>query len=389
VAQQIPHSADSIRVNRAPALSTGAGQVEPSLMRQLLRAIETLVAAAALSAGLAVVPAQAVVDPGSTLASLANSERAARGIPALTWRADLAEVAARWAGVMAASGTLAHNPALGSEVVAWSGLAENVGYAGDAGTLHAAWMASAGHRANLLSTSYSEIGVGVAVTNGRVWGVEVFRRPIAAQRPADRNFVGSLYQDFLGRAVDGPSLDRWGALLAAGQATRQSNALALAASPEWVGKVVDHLYQDTLGRGPDPSGRANWVAAIQSGMTVADVAASFYASEEYFAGFGRGDLGTWVEDLYRKILGRSSDPAGKANWIIAAAVSGRVAVARPFFQSLESRIHRVDNLYVQLLDRHADPTGLGYWPTVIVQSGDLALASFLAGSEEYYVRAQR
>ncbi len=358
-------------------------------MRQLLRAAGTLVAAAALCAGLAGVPAQAVVDPGQTLASLANSERAARGIPALTWRADLAETAAQWASRMAATGTLAHNPSLGTQIVAWSGLAENVGYAGDVNALHNAWMASAGHRANLLNTSYSEIGVGVAVANGRVWGVEVFRRPIAAQRPADRNFVGSVYIDFLGRQVDPPSLDRWGALLAAGQATRQSNALALAASPEWVGKVVDRLYQDTLGRGPDPSGRAHWVATIGAGMSVADVAAAFYASDEYFAGFGRGDLGTWVEDLYLKILGRSSDPAGKAGWTTAAAVSGRVSVARPFFQSFESRIHRVDGLYVQLLDRHADPTGLGYWPSVIVQSGDLALASFLAGSEEYYAGAQR
>ena len=97
----------------------------------------------------------------------------------------------------------------------------------------------------------------------------------------------------------------------------------------------------------------------------------------------------WVEDLYRKILGRASDPGGKAYWVATAAGSGRMAVARPFFQSIESRTHRVDDLYVQLLDRHADPAGLAHWPAAILQSGDLALASFLAGSDEYYAGAQR
>ena len=259
-------------------------------MRQLLRAAGTLLAAAALTAGLAAVPAQAVVDPGQTLASLANSERAARGIPALTWRADLAETAAQWAAHMAATGTLAHNPSLGTQVVAWSGLAENVGYAGDVNTLHAAWMASAGHRANLLSTAYSELGVGVAVANGRVWGVEVFRRPIAAQRPADRNFVGAVYVDFLGRPVDAPALDRWGALLAAGQATRQSNAMALAASPE------------------PGSARARGLPSIRP---VADVA-GFYASDEYLAAF-RQAASAGCDDLYRQDpRSRSQDPQGRA-----------------------------------------------------------------------------
>ncbi len=352
------------------------------------RVLLSVVAALGLAAGLTAVPAQAVESPAATLLSLANAERTGRGIPALTWRADLTETAARWASAMASSGTLAHNPSLGSEVVAWSALAENVGYAGSASTLHSAWMASPGHRANLLSTTYSEIGIGVAVVNGRVWGVEVFRRPIAAQRPADRNFVGEVYVDFLGRTVDAAALDRWGALLAAGQATRQSNAMALAASAEWTGKVVDRLYQDTLGRGPDPAGRAHWIATLQAGVPVADVAAAFYASNEYFTGFGQGDLAVWIEDLYAKILGRACDAGGKAAWVATARAAGRMAVSRPFFQSIESRVKRVDALYVQLLDRHADPVGLAHWPAAILQSGDLALASFLAGSDEYYAAAQ-
>jgi hypothetical protein len=43
--------------------------------------------------------------------------------------------------------------------------------------LHAALMASSGHRANILDRNVSQVGVGVTVRNGTVWVTQVFRSP--------------------------------------------------------------------------------------------------------------------------------------------------------------------------------------------------------------------
>jgi peptidoglycan hydrolase-like protein with peptidoglycan-binding domain len=55
---------------------------------------------------------------------------------------------------------------------------ENVGYGPDALTVHAAFMNSAPHRANILDRDYTEVGIGAVTVNGRVWVAEVFRRPM-------------------------------------------------------------------------------------------------------------------------------------------------------------------------------------------------------------------
>ena len=79
---------------------------------------------------------------------------------------------------MAARHSYYHNPNLGSEVTGWSALAENVGKGSDAASLHQAFMGSSGHRANILSTTYTEVGVGTATdSGGTLYVVQIFRRP--------------------------------------------------------------------------------------------------------------------------------------------------------------------------------------------------------------------
>jgi hypothetical protein len=162
----------------------------------------------------------------------------------------------------------------------------------------------------------------------------------------------------------------------------------LSTSDEWLAAVVNRLYQDTLGRPGDPSGTSFWVGQLRSGRrTVAQAAASFYASPEYYRGFGGGTDRTWVADLYPKLLGRPADPGGLAYWTGQTATAGRDSVAVRFYQSPESARARVTGLYQDLLGRAPDPSGLGYWSTRVVTTGDLALAVQLAGSNEYRTRA--
>jgi uncharacterized protein YkwD len=114
------------------------------------------------------------------IASRVNSERTARGLPALRQVADLQAVARQHAQVMASTGRMHHNPLLTSQVVSWSRVAENVGYAPSAEAVHVALMASPGHRANILDRGVSQMGIGVVWSGGRLWVTQVFRQPTGA-----------------------------------------------------------------------------------------------------------------------------------------------------------------------------------------------------------------
>jgi hypothetical protein len=117
-------------------------------------------------------------------ASRLNAERASAGLPALTQVADLQAVARQHAQEMAANNRLYHNPELGTDVRNWSRLSENVGYGGDAETIHVALMNSAGHRANILDRGVSQVGIGIAWSGTRLWVTQVFRQPTGAAATA-------------------------------------------------------------------------------------------------------------------------------------------------------------------------------------------------------------
>lgn len=201
-------------------------------------------------------------------------------------------------------------------------------------------------------------------------------------------FVKAAYQDFLGRQPTAEELD-WTATAIGGGTNRSTVLRDLSRSPEYVSTIVQRFYQDTLGRTGGASEVAYWVNEIRSGRrTVAQVAASFYASPEYFDGIGGGTLESWVADLYQKLLGRSAPAGDVAYWVGEATSKGRTNVALRFFQTAESRATRVQRLYQDLLARAASSTDVNYWASRILTQGDLALATSLAASPEYFNRAQ-
>ncbi|HEX5018581.1 MAG TPA: CAP domain-containing protein [Actinomycetes bacterium] len=117
--------------------------------------------------------------------SAVNATRANAGLPAYSYASDLAAAARGQAERMAASGELYHNPNLGNEVGGWSRIGENVAYAGDWRSAHDVLMNSAEHRAQILDSGYTQMGVGTAVDkNGTFWVAEVFRTPSGASTPS-------------------------------------------------------------------------------------------------------------------------------------------------------------------------------------------------------------
>jgi hypothetical protein len=125
---------------------------------------------------------------------LMNADRRSRGLGDLVSTPSVAAVARDWSQTMAADGTLRHNPNVARQLkVTWTRWGENVGWASNAGggdlvavtrRLHRGFMASDGHRANILG-AYNQVGVGVATDDaGTMWATMVFvKSPLDAGEP--------------------------------------------------------------------------------------------------------------------------------------------------------------------------------------------------------------
>jgi hypothetical protein len=137
-----------------------------------------LVTAAALLAPAARAGADTASDEASFF-QLLNGERNRGGLASLQNDVAAAQVARSWSGQMAGSQTLRHNPDLAAQVSSqvtddWTRLGENVGRGGDVVALHNAFMASPGHRANVMG-DYNRVGIGVVRDGtGQIWVTFVF-----------------------------------------------------------------------------------------------------------------------------------------------------------------------------------------------------------------------
>jgi uncharacterized protein YkwD len=128
-------------------------------------------------------------DVAISVVQLTNRERSSAGRPALSASSRLMQAAQLHADQMARLGRLEHElsgaqyptPAdrLAAAGYQWSSYAENIAMGqSSAALVMESWMRSSGHRANILSTSVTEIGVGFARDSaGRPYWVQVFGRP--------------------------------------------------------------------------------------------------------------------------------------------------------------------------------------------------------------------
>ena len=135
-------------------------------------------------------PAPAPAPAASTIqqvVDLTNVERAKAGLPALSIDQRLTNAAQAHSADQAARDYMSHTGSDGSNAgtrigrqgYAWRAWAENVamGYP-DGASVTTGWMNSAGHRANILSASVTQIGVGLAyAADGSPYWTQVFAAP--------------------------------------------------------------------------------------------------------------------------------------------------------------------------------------------------------------------
>lgn len=104
-----------------------------------------------------------------------NAARKAAGKSTLAFSRTISKVAITWSGKQAAANRMSHNPNYAKQIPSgWTRAGENVAFGYRPSKVTAAWMASPGHRANILG-SYNRIGIGVACSSeGLAYYTQVF-----------------------------------------------------------------------------------------------------------------------------------------------------------------------------------------------------------------------
>jgi hypothetical protein len=139
-----------------------------------------VVALVVMTVGLAL-PAQAGAE-GSFLSKI-NASRAAAGLASVSVHSDLVPDARAHSAEMMAAGNIYHTSPLSAVASGWEALAENVGAGPSVDSLHAAFMASSGHRRNILG-DYNYVGIGVSQSDsGQLWVTVIFMRKGAPAPP--------------------------------------------------------------------------------------------------------------------------------------------------------------------------------------------------------------
>jgi len=109
--------------------------------------------------------------------ALTNAERQSAGMPPLALSRELADAAQNYSQVLASTDCFAHTCGPVPDFADrdgqagyndWTSIGENIAAGSPTpDDVVAQWMASPGHRANILSPNYTEIGVCVATGSGR------------------------------------------------------------------------------------------------------------------------------------------------------------------------------------------------------------------------------
>ncbi|GAA3516589.1 CAP domain-containing protein [Dietzia aurantiaca] len=117
----------------------------------------------------------------SQLTDATNAARVANEREPIRVNDALSRVAAGWSGAQARENRMFHNPDVAAQIPpGWRSWSENVLQNYKCATpqqLVDQWMASPGHRANLLRADHTDMGAGVAVAeNGKLYATQVFAR---------------------------------------------------------------------------------------------------------------------------------------------------------------------------------------------------------------------
>ncbi len=112
-----------------------------------------------------------------------NAARRSVGAKSLSRRSCMDEVARKWSRTMSANNELSHNTVNNAALIkskcgySWVSAGENVGYGGTSVDIFKAFMASPGHKANILNTKWDVVGIGSwRNSKGRLYITQLFMK---------------------------------------------------------------------------------------------------------------------------------------------------------------------------------------------------------------------
>jgi hypothetical protein len=147
---------------------------------------------------------------------------------------------------------------------------------------------------------------------------------------------------------------------------------------------VDGLYRTLLGRPVDPTGLVTWVQQLHSGVPRTQVVLAIMASPEY--------RGLEVDRLYMTFLHRTADAGGRAGWVnlllsgVREADVARMIIASGEYQSAHADdTTYVTGLYADILGRSPSAGEIASWVQTLHSgaSRDAVAQAFLFSAETY------
>lgn len=297
---------------------------------------------------------------------LVNQERAGAGLAPLALDRLVVPIAREWAAQMATTSKLSHRPDLRSQIEGrvtrqWSRIGENVGKGASVSSLHAAFMASTGHRDNVLGP-YNRVGIGVVAFEGRTWVTFNFLQGAAISGATGTDLhAGDLWVAgesghvwALGGAADHGSLaeGRRGAPIVGIVASPSKGGYWLVADDGQVFAFGDagacgangplQLNRPIVGMAPTPTGRGCWLVASDGGI--------FAFGDARYLGSTGG------RPLNKAVLGMAATPTGDGYWLTASD-GGIFAFGDARFLGSTG----ATALNQPITGMAATPSGNGYW----------------------------
>ena len=215
--------------------------------------------------------------------------------------------------------------------------------------------------------------------------------------PADEGLpraIRYVYLSVLYRCPEPGAIDYWTGRIDAGMSGIRFAQLVILSA-----ESTNQQSADAYALLPDPPS----IAALQAGaasirlhQSNIPLAASIYASDEYYATLGGPDADQlWLEEVYTRFLERVPDPAGRAYFTgllgTPSTATTRLRVARIIGLGYESNNAFLVGAYPNILGRPIDAAGQEYWNEFLdkVQPDAIfKVEAFLFGSAEGYQFAQ-
>ncbi|HWJ97634.1 MAG TPA: DUF4214 domain-containing protein [Acidimicrobiales bacterium] len=172
--------------------------------------------------------------------------------------------------------------------------------------------------------------------------------------PTVQALVTQQFQDFTAKAPTSAQNTQWVSGITSCTTTADALIVSLLPTDQTQDDArLVRLYLAYFKRPPDPDGFAYWQRQLDAGRGLINAAKKFAESPEFKRTYGPLSNADFIELVYQNVLGRGSDPTGKAFWLtrLNNKTKNRGDVMINFSESSENIRNKVNHVQVFRLHR--------------------------------------